>query len=253
MHQLTLDRSQPVPVRRGPRVTAVGLTTVHRNGARSLDDVTLSIEPGCLTAVIGSSGAGKTTLLAALAGVAPAQHGTVTLHRPDEPSHDTRIGFVPQDDILHGELPLRRTLRHAAALRLAAPTAHLHAAVDDAMEMLGLIDHADVRVDSLSGGQRKRASIASEILGLPSVCFLDEPTSGLDPSAAAGLITRLGHLRDAGITVVFSTHSVQDIERSDRVVVLARGGRLVTAGTPGGVLASFAVDTYTQVYDRLAA
>jgi ABC-type multidrug transport system ATPase subunit len=238
---------------RGARITATGLTTRHRGGVIGLDDVSLEIDPGQLTAVVGPSGAGKTTLLAALAGIAPAQSGTVTFDVAGATGRDTGVGFVPQDDILHGELPLRRTLRYTAGLRMAAPHASVDAAVTDAMDTLGLTDYGDVPVHSLSGGQRKRANIACEILTRPGVCFLDEPTSGLDPAVAADLIDYLRQLSATGSTVVFTTHTVLDIERSDRVVVLAPGGRLVAVGTPAEVLNQLGEDTFTAVYQKLVA
>jgi ABC-type multidrug transport system ATPase subunit len=226
---------------------------VHRNGTTALDDVSLTIEPGNLTAVIGPSGAGKTTLLTALAGTAPLQQGRVIVDGAGPVGSDPRVGFVPQDDILHTELPLRRTLRYAAALRISAPAVVLDAAVADAMDVLGLTGQADVPVRSLSGGQRKRASIACEILTRPGACFLDEPTSGLDPSAAADLVAHLRRMCDDGSTVVFTTHSVQDIEHSDRVVALAPGGKVVAAGTPTEVLFRFNEKSFPSLYRRLVS
>src|SRR5206468_9248265 len=150
--------------------------------------------------------------------------------------NDSGVGFVPQDDVLHGELPLRRTLRYAATLRIAAPAAVISTAVDDAMTTLGLGTRGDTPVHSLSGGERKRANIAAEILTRPGVCFLDEPTSGLDPAAAADLVAGLHRMSADGNTVVFTTHSVEDIQRSHRVIVPAPGGRLIAVGTPAEVL-----------------
>jgi ABC-type multidrug transport system ATPase subunit len=239
------------PSAAAPRITAVGLTALHRNGIVALDDVSLAIEPGQLTAVIGPSGAGKSTLLRALAGITPAQTGRVRFSGPAE--QETGIGFVPQDDILHGELPLRRTLRYAATLRMRVSRAAIDAAVHEAMDMLGLAAHADVPVQSLSGGQRKRANIACEILTRPGVCFLDEPTSGLDPAAAADIVDHLQRMCAAGSTVVFTTHSVADIERSDQVVVLAPGGRIVAVGAPDQVLDRLGEETFARLFERLTA
>jgi ABC-type multidrug transport system ATPase subunit len=235
----------------GTQIVGAHLTVRHRNGAVALDDVSLAIEPGRLTAIVGPSGAGKTTLLSALAGITPVQEGIVTLtHSDDGGSRD--IGFVPQDDILHGELPLRRTLRYAARLRMAAPAAAIDAAVDEAIDTLGLANRGDVAVRSLSGGQRKRANIACEILTRPEVCYLDEPTSGLDPAAAADLIDSLLRMCADGSTVVFTTHSIEDIQRSDQVVVLAPGGRLRAVGTPSQVLHDLAARSFTDLYEQLA-
>lgn len=240
------------PAVRGARIRAVDLTLRHGNGVVGLDGVSLTIEPGQLTAVIGPSGAGKSTLLAALAGIGRAPEGTVTFHGDGRAGHDNGISFVPQDDVLHGELPLRRTLRYAATLRIAAPAAAIDAAVDEALNTLGLSTRGDTPVHSLSGGERKRANIAAEILSRPGVVFLDEPTSGLDPAAAADLIDGLHRMCADGSTVVFTTHSVEDIERSHHVVVLAPGGRLVAVGTPGEVLHRAGAATFSDLYATLA-
>src|SRR3954465_10963939 len=240
------------PAVRGARIRAVDLTLRHGNGVVGLDGVSLTIEPGELTAVIGPSGAGKSTLLAALAGIGTATEGTVTFHSAEGTGNDSGVGFVPQDDVLHGELPLRRTLRYAATLRIAAPAAVIDAAVNDAMNTLGLGTRGDTPVHSLSGGERKRANIAAEILSRPGVCFLDEPTSGLDPAAAAHLIDGLPRMCADGSTVVFTTHSVEDIERSHHVVVLAPGGRLVAVGTPAEGLQRAGAASFSDLYTKLA-
>lgn len=232
---------------RGVRIVAAGLATRHRNGTIALDDIDLVVEPGRLTAVIGPSGAGKTTLLEALAGVSPTAEGHVTIVGAD----DHGVGYVPQDDILHGELPLRRTLKYAAMLRMTASAAEIDAAVEDALTVLSLQDRADVAVQSLSGGQRKRANIACEILTRPKVCFLDEPTSGLDPAAAADLVDCMRDMAAQGSTVVFTTHSVADVERSDHVVVLAPGGRVAASGTPADVLSRLGAETFVALYESL--
>jgi len=231
----------------GVRVDATGLTRAA--GATTLlRDVSLSVRPGELVAIAGGSGAGKTTLLEALAGVAPADSGTVTFGGVDvyrEPAaFRTQLGYVPQDDIIHAELPLARTLTYAAMLRLprGTPRADIDAAVAAALARLGLTERAGVRVDALSGGQRKRASIAVELLTGPRVFFLDEPTSGLDPATGAELVALLRDLADSGTTVVFTTHATADLAACDRVVFLAGGGRLAYAGTLPGALAHFGVE-----------
>ena len=138
------------------------------------------------------------------------------------------IGYVPQDDIIHLALPLARTLRYAAALR-AVPGA----SVDDVLRTLELAGRSLVPVGQLSGGERKRASIASELLAGPALFFLDEPTSGLDPARGAELMRTLRALAEAGTTVVLTTHNPSDADRCDKVAVLAAGGRLAFFGTPG--------------------
>ena len=164
------------------------------------------------------------------------------------------LGYVPQDDIIHADLPLQRTLRYAARLRLPSSTtaAEIDDAVRDAIDAVGLTEQTDVRVGSLSGGQRKRASIAVELLTDPHVFFLDEPTSGLDPVTSAELIARLRELADRSATVVFTTHSVEDLALCDRIVFMARGGRVGFVGTLDEALEHFGVSSVPELYRRLA-
>jgi ABC transport system ATP-binding/permease protein len=241
---------------RGARVDAVGVS--RRVGTRQvLQEMSLSIEPGELVAIAGGSGAGKTTLLEILAGLQPPSVGEV---RHDgvlggaRVSGESRIGYVPQDDIIHLEMPLRRTLRYAARLRLPAGTSAAEAdrVVDETMRDLDLADRADVPVRALSGGQRKRASIAVELLTRPHLFFLDEPTSGLDPSTAADVMRLLRRLSQRGVTVVLTTHEPAGIDQCDRVVFLARDGHLTFTGSPAEARGYFGVEDLHEVYGRLA-
>ncbi|MET3426178.1 ABC-type multidrug transport system ATPase subunit/ABC-type transport system involved in multi-copper enzyme maturation permease subunit [Actinoplanes tereljensis] len=236
-------------VRPGLPIEAIGLGQVARGGRRLLDDVSLTVRPGELVAIIGASGAGKTTLLETLAGV--RRPGTGSVRHDGRPAPDAAVGYVPQDDIIHQELPLARTLRYAARLRLPARS-DVDARVAEVLAVLGLTGRADTRVGSLSGGERKRASIAVELLARPRALFLDEPTSGLDPATAAELLTLLRELAADGVPVVLTTHNPADVDRCDTVVVLAPGGRLVFAGPPSSAPAHFDADDVAGVYGRLA-
>ena len=131
-------------------------------------------------------------------------------------------------------------------------SADVDAAVADALAAVGLTAQADVRVGALSGGQRKRASIAVELLTDPHVFFLDEPTSGLDPLTSAELITRLRQLADRSATVVFTTHSVDDLAMCDRIVFTTRGGRVGFVGTIDEALEWFEVGSVPALYALLA-
>ena len=242
--------------RAGARVDAVNIS--RRIGARQILQATsLSVAPGQLVAIAGGSGAGKTTLLEILAGLRPPSAGEVRhdgVLRGAGVSATSRIGYVPQDDIIHLEMPLRRTLRYAARLRLPAGTSAAEAdrVVDETMHDLDLADRADVPVRALSGGQRKRASIAVELLTRPNLFFLDEPTSGLDPSTAADVMRLLRRLSQRGVTVILTTHEPTGIERCDRVVFLARDGHLAFTGSPTEARRYFGVDDLNEVYGRLA-
>lgn len=239
----------------GVRVDAIGVS--RRVGGRQiLHDLSLSVQPGELVAIAGGSGAGKTTLLEILAGLQPPSAGELRHDGAPRRAHaGGAIGYVPQDDIIHLEMPLRRTLRYAARLRLPAGTPAVEAEriVEEAMRDLDLADRADVPVRALSGGQRKRASIAVELLTRPRVFFLDEPTSGLDPSTAADVMRLLRRLSGRGITIVLTTHEPACIDRCDRVVFLARDGHLAFTGSPAAARRYFGVQDLTEVYVRLAA
>ena len=243
---------------RGVRVDARGLSKHVGDGRQVLHDVSLSIEPGRLVAIVGGSGAGKSTLLDALAGVRPADRGTV-LYDGQDPNLDlaawrSSLGYVPQDDIIHTELRVAATLRYAAMLRLpaAATEADREQAVSEALDALDMGERADVRVAALSGGQRKRVSIGVELLTGPRLFFLDEPTSGLDPATSAELLRLLRRLADSGRTIVLTTHAMQDIDICDEVIVLARDGHLAFAGSTQQAREHFQVATPEEIYERLA-
>ena len=240
----------------GVRVDAVDVS--RRIGGREiLHKLSLSVEAGELVAIAGGSGAGKTTLLEILAGLQLPSEGELRhdgAARRSRVSAGSAIGYVPQDDIIHLEMPLRRTLRYAALLRLPAGTTASEAEriVDETLRDLDLADRADVPVRALSGGQRKRASIAVELLTRPRLFFLDEPTSGLDPSTAADVMRLLRRLSQRGITIVLTTHEPAGIDQCDRVVFLARDGHLAFTGSPTAARRYFGVDSLSEVYERLA-
>jgi ABC-type multidrug transport system ATPase subunit len=232
-----------------------------RHGAERtlLDAVSFAVAPGELVAIVGPSGAGKTTLLETIAGLTPASSGSVRFDGIDLHAN-LRIfrgvlGYVPQDDIIHADLPLEHTLRYAARLRFpsSASRAEVDNAVSDAIDAVGLSEQADVRVGSLSGGQRKRASIAAELLTQPHVFFLDEPTSGLDPVTSAELVAQLRGLADRSATVVFTTHSVEDLAACDRVVFMAPGGRVGFVGTLDEAFDRFEVTSVADLYGRITS
>ncbi|HEX4983201.1 MAG TPA: ATP-binding cassette domain-containing protein [Ilumatobacteraceae bacterium] len=249
-------------LRRGVRIDVDDLSrrVRVRNGRERtlLDAVSFTLSAGELVAIVGPSGAGKTTLLEAIAGVAPATSGSVHFDGIDVyanlETYRGVLGYVPQDDIIHADLPLERTLRYAARLRLPSSTsaAEVDGAVRDAIEAVGLTDLADVRVGSLSGGQRKRASIAVELLTDPHVFFLDEPTSGLDPVTSTEVIARLRQLADRSATVVFTTHSVEDLALCDGIVFMNRHGQVGFVGTIDGAFEQFGVSSIVELYRRLA-
>ncbi|MGW3208477.1 FHA domain-containing protein [Streptomyces sp. NPDC001135] len=228
---------------------------VDGGGKVLLDHVSFPVGEKCLLAVVGPSGAGKSTLLNALTGQRPADRGTVLydgrdLYR-DYAELRQRIGLVPQDDILHPQLTVRAALSYAAELRFPEDTAReeRRARVDEVIRELGLEQRADQPVHSLSGGQRKRVSVALELLTKPSLLFLDEPTSGLDPGMERSVMHMLRGLADDGRTVIVVTHSVLTLDVCDRLLVLAPGGRVAYYGPPGDTLAFLGFEQWPEAFE----
>ncbi|MEU9444727.1 FHA domain-containing protein [Streptomyces sp. NPDC048304] len=231
--------------------------TVAVDGGRKvlLDHVSFPVAEKCLLAVVGPSGAGKSTLLNALTGQRPADRGTV-LYDGRDLYHDyaelrQRIGLVPQDDILHPQLTVRAALSYAAELRFPQDTARAErrARVDEVIRELGLGQRAGQPVHSLSGGQRKRVSVALELLTKPSLLFLDEPTSGLDPGMDRSVMHMLRGLADDGRTVIVVTHSVLSLAVCDRLLVLAPGGKVAYYGPPDDALAFFGFEQWPEAFE----
>ncbi|MET8244444.1 FHA domain-containing protein [Streptomyces sp. NPDC005202] len=229
--------------------------TVDRGRKVLLDHVSFPVGEKCLLAVVGPSGAGKSTLLGALTGQRPAEHGTVLydgrdLYR-DYAELRQRIGLVPQDDILHAQLTVRSALTYAAELRFPQDTssAERRTRVDEVVQELGLQERVQQPVHSLSGGQRKRVSVALELLTKPSLLFLDEPTSGLDPGMERSVMRMLRGLADDGRTVVVVTHSVLSLDVCDRLLVLAPGGKVAYYGPPDDALGFFGFEQWPEAFE----
>jgi ABC-type multidrug transport system ATPase subunit len=235
-------------------LSAHDLTVVVDKDKVLLDHVSFPLGEKCLVAIIGPSGSGKSTLLRALTGLRPADQGTVSydgrdLYR-DYAELRSRIGLVPQDDILHTQLTVRRALIYAAELRFPDDTRQHErkARVDEVLKELGLDHRRDNKISALSGGQRKRVSVALELLTKPSLLFLDEPTSGLDPGLDKSVMQMLRGLADDGRTVAVVTHSVANLDICDRLLVMAPGGRIAYFGPPGEALPFLGFDDWADVF-----
>lgn len=230
------------------------LTVTVDGGKRILKDVSFGVPEKSLVAVIGPSGSGKSTLLKALTGYRPADQGEVlydnrNLYKQFAELRQ-RIGLVPQDDILHKELTVRKALRYAAKLRFPADTTatEREARIDEVLRELKLDVHSDKKITSLSGGQRKRVSVALELLTKPSLIFLDEPTSGLDPGMDRDVMQLLRGLADDGRTVLVVTHSVAELALCDKLLVMAPGGSVAYFGPPEEALNFFGYESWADVF-----
>ncbi|MGC5000422.1 FHA domain-containing protein [Streptomyces sp. DT195] len=230
------------------------LTVTVDGGKQILRDVSFGAPEKSLIAVIGPSGSGKSTLLKALTGYRPANEGEVlydnrNLYKQFAELRQ-RIGLVPQDDILHKELTVRKALKYAAKLRFPADTTPTErdARIDEVLRELKLDIHKGKKITSLSGGQRKRVSVALELLTKPSLIFLDEPTSGLDPGMDRDVMQLLRGLADDGRTVLVVTHSVAELALCDKLLVMAPGGAVAYFGPPEEALNFFGYDTWADVF-----
>ncbi|GAB3010315.1 ABC transporter ATP-binding/permease Rv1747 [Mycobacterium bourgelatii] len=235
-----------------------GVTWTIEGNKTLLDNISISARPGMLTAVIGPSGAGKSTFAKLVAGYTHPTSGTVTFEghnvHSEYASLRSRIGMVPQDDVVHGQLTVKQALMYAAELRLPPDTTKEDRAqvVARVLEELEMTKHLETRVDKLSGGQRKRASVALELLTGPSLLILDEPTSGLDPALDRQVMTMLRQLADAGRVVLVVTHSLTYLDVCDQVLLLAPGGKTAFCGPPSQIGPSMGTTNWADIFSTVA-
>jgi ABC-type multidrug transport system ATPase subunit len=235
-----------------------GVSWTIENDKTLLDDISLIARPGMLTAVIGPSGAGKSTFARLVAGYTHPTLGTVVFEghnvHAEYASLRSRIGMVPQDDVVHGQLTVKQALMYAAELRLPPDTTKADRAqvVARVLEELEMSQHIGTRVDKLSGGQRKRASVALELLTGPSLLILDEPTSGLDPALDRQVMTMLRQLADAGRVVLVVTHSLTYLDVCDQVLLLGPGGKTAFCGPPSQIGPAMGTTNWADIFSTVA-
>lgn len=225
-----------------------------------LDKVSLSIEPNEFVAIIGGSGAGKTTLMTAMSGFDSKVTGRVycngTNLRENFQTLKNIIGFVPQQDIIYENITLKKMLYYTAKMKMPedTSTAEIDARIEEVLGMVELSEHKDTYIRRLSGGQKKRASIAVELLANPGLFFLDEPTSGLDPGTEEHLMRTLLKLsKEQEKTIIMVTHTINNLDLCDKVIIMGYGGRLCYCGSPAGIKDFFQTDDLVKVYDIITA
>ncbi|MBI4469260.1 MAG: FHA domain-containing protein [Acidobacteria bacterium] len=239
------------------QVDLVHLGKTVEGGARLLDDISLRIRRREFVGLIGPSGAGKSTLMDAVNGFRPATEGSVFYNGLDlyaaRDSFRPMIGHVPQDDVLHAELSVFECLYYAARLRLPEDTSdvELRQRVLDAIRTVELEDRRETSIRSLSGGQRKRVSIAMELIARPSILFLDEPTSGLDPMTEERMMELFRRVANRGCTIVITTHLLGSFSLFDKVIVLVRG-RLAFYGPGTEFFSYFDEQNPGEIYRQLS-
>jgi ABC-type multidrug transport system ATPase subunit len=235
---------------------------IERNANWLLRDISMEVPGGSFIGLLGPSGSGKSLLLGCLSGTIRPSDGAILFdgsQKLDEnlDYYQSRIGVVTQDDLVYASLTAEENLKYAARLRLpGASPESIATAVQGSLRKVGLEEQATRRVDKLSGGQRKRVSIAIELLNRPGLLLLDEPTSGLDPGTQARLMDVLRSLARQGITVVCAAHTTETVHYFDNVIVLGKQADKQTCvfqGVPDDLLAHFNVRNMADLFDLLQA
>jgi ABC transport system ATP-binding/permease protein len=226
---------------------------------RISDDISLTIQPGEFVAIIGGSGAGKSTFMNCISGYNKASSGKVYIDDCDLYNNyqvfKSLIGYVPQQDIVFDNLTLHSMLTYTAKMRMPSDLSNdeIEKRIDEVIEIVELSERKNTFIRQLSGGQKKRASIAVELLADPSLFFLDEPTSGLDPGTERNLMYTLKKMSSFGKTIVLVTHTTLNLHLCDKIVFLGKGGKLCFYGTPDDALKFFSVENLVDVYNMLSS
>jgi len=244
-----------------PAIIARSIRKEYPNGYVGLQRMSIELPSHEFVALMGPSGCGKSTLMKCLNGDNPPSEGTVIIQGRELNERNHKyikrcIGYVPQDDIVHRELTVNQTLYFAAKLRLADDVSdqEIHRRISEVLTSLNINDPElrKNRVSELSGGQRKRVSIAVELLNEPPVLFLDEPTSPLDPEAIDDFLQCVRNLVRNGTTVIMVTHKPSDLEHVDKIIFLASGGYLTYYGKGEGMFQHFDRDKIVDIYGLLS-
>jgi len=220
-------------------VIAIAGVSCSRKGKKILEDVTLAVESGTVMGLLGPNGAGKTTLIRLVAGLARPDAGTIHVCGEDAAKRSVRfrrlIGLVPQENTLESELTVGESLLAYARLY----------GINDAKEMVHqtaeryhLSDFLDKRPEEISGGMKRRAVIARAAMTDPAVLLLDEPSAGLDPDLRHEVWALIRKLRDAGKTLLLTTHYMEEAERLCGRIAFLRAGRLRALDTADGIRAA---------------
>lgn len=249
--------------RSGYAIVADQVEKIYAKNKVGLHPASLKIPAQSFVALMGPSGSGKSTLLKALNGANPATRGSVylrglQLNQNNFNQLKRSIGYVPQENIIHMDLTLKQTMYYAAKLRMPddATEDDINNKITEVLDDLGLplTDSGNSKIKDLSGGQRKRACIAVELLNDPSILFLDEPTSPLDPETINEFLQKIQKLTEKGVTVIMVTHKPSDLQYVDEVIFLSTGGYLNYHGPKEKFADHFGVegDEILKVYQKLS-
>ena len=222
-----------------------------------VDGTSLQVEPNSFVVLVGGSGTGKSSLLTCITGTAPCTAGSVKFDGLDTRSNrnafEAALGYVPQKDIMHDNLTVEQSLTYTAKLRIAhdATRAEIAAAVAHAIEAVDLQGREKTFISKLSGGQKKRVSIAMELLANPRLLILDEPTSGLSPDLDRSMMELCRRLSHQNCTVLMVTHNMSNINLCDKIAFLGVGGVLCYYGAPEKLNEYFDVEMTSDIFEKL--
>jgi ABC-2 type transport system ATP-binding protein len=221
---------------------------VWRGDRLVIPGISLALRSGAVTGLLGPSGSGKTTLIRSIVGVQIVGSGQISvLGLPaGSPELRRRIGYVTQAPSVYDDLTVRENLDYFARVLGGADEG-----IDEAVRTVGLEEHAGQVVRTLSGGERSRVSLASALLGHPDVLVLDEPTVGLDPVLRRDLWETFHGLAAGGVTLLVSSHVMDEAERCDELLLM-REGRIVATGAPSELLARTRTDDLEDAFLSLA-
>jgi len=237
----------------GSSDVAIRLSNVHKSfGAiKAVDGLDLEVPRGICMGLLGPNGAGKSTTMRMLTGQAIADSGTIEVLGMPVPAKSkevrARMGVVPQQDNLNQELTCAQELRVWAALQ-RIPRRDRDEAVDRALDIAKLQTRRDSRIEELSGGMKRRLLIARGLVQRPELVLLDEPTVGLDPQVRADLWTLISDLREAGVTVLMSTHYIEEAERLADDVAVVSHGKVIAQGAPAVLLEAYVGERAREFY-----
>lgn len=226
-------------------------------GLNIVDHTSLEIEPNSFVVLVGGSGTGKSSLLTCITGSSPCTAGSVRFDGLDSKDNrnafDAVLGYVPQKDIMHDTLTVEQSLTYTAKLRIAhdATRGEIAAAVAHAIRAVDLQGREKTMICQLSGGQKKRVSIAMELLASPRLLILDEPTSGLSPDLDRSMMELCRRLSHENCTVLMVTHNMSNINLCDKIAFLGVGGVLCYYGAPEALHPYFEVEMTSDIFEKL--
>ncbi|MBF0408941.1 MAG: ABC transporter ATP-binding protein [Candidatus Riflebacteria bacterium] len=222
--------------------------------------MTLIVEPGEFVVLLGPSGCGKSTLIRTIVGIQTPDEGKILLNGNNSTDRGTgtfRPGYVPQDDIIHLDLPVEKVLYYSARLRIKNLSgrdddSYYMEIVDSILNTLELTAHRQTLVRYLSGGQRKRVSIGVELITRPSLITMDEPTSGLDPALEEKMMELCRHMSRENCTVLVTTHAMESVDLADNVLILS-AGCMTYFGPPAEAPAWFGAENLGDIFRVLSS